>query len=249
MSFGDIASRFKQARQAAAPAQDDKPYDHAESYRLRAKILGLLIRDARISAARTQDDCARLLNTTPEQIEAWEVGDSTPDLAQLELLAFYLDVPISHFWGMDALNHDPTQKLRMQDEYMALRHRMIGALLQNARETAGLTRADVAQQANLDEETLSRYELGEQPIPMHELVVLSSVVKRNMSYFVETSGYVGELLKLREQFKHFTELDEDIRDFAANPLNLGFIKIAMMFGHMPADQLRKVAEGLLEISM
>lgn len=248
MSFGDIASRFKQVRQTAAE-QNDKPYDYAESYRLRARILGLLIRDARVNVARTQENCARLLNTTPEQMEAWEVGDSTPDLPQLELLAFYLDVPISHFWGMDTLNNDPTQKQHTQAEYMALRHRMIGALLKNAREIAELSLEQVAEAASIDAELLASYELGELPIPMNELVVLSSIVKRNMSYFIETSGYVGELLKLRQEFKHFTELDDDIRTFAANPLNLGFIKIAMMFGHMPADQLRKVAEGLLEISM
>lgn len=249
MSLGDFGSRFKQARQKDSPQQNDKPYDHAQSYALRSKILGVLLRDARIAAARTQEDCARLLGVTAELVEAWEVGDSVPDLAQLELLAYYLDVPISHFWGSDLLNSDPSAKADAQQAFMELRHRMVGALLRQAREAVPLTLEDVAEQVQIDVATLTRYELGEEPIPMNVLFVLSTVVKKNMDYFIETSGYIGELLRIREEWKRFTGLDEDVRQFAANPLNIGFMRIAMMFSQMPAETLRKVAEGMLDITM
>lgn len=248
--WGDIGKRAAQIQQKKSSAtKSDKPFDYSESYRLRARMLGVLIRDARLNAARTVEDCARLLKVEAGQVEAWEYGDDAPSLPQLELLAYYLDVPISHFWGQQTLEHDASQKLDAQSEYMGLRDRMIGALLRQAREERQIPLEEVAQSANLPVDLLQQYEMGELPIPMSELSVLSSAVQKSMSYFMESSSYIGLLLQIREEWKQFTSLDEDIRRFAANPLNLGFIKIAMLFGKMPAEELRKVAEGLLEIAM
>jgi transcriptional regulator with XRE-family HTH domain len=247
----DVAARMKAAKDKQ---QQDKtggiqPYDFGTSYQLRAKMLGVLIRDARLNAARTIEDCARLLSTEPTLIEAWEYGDEVPSLPQLELLAYYLDVPVSHFWSQATMATDKTEKASAQAEYTQLRDRMIGALLHQARESEGIELADVAEQAQIPIETLEQYELGEISIPMSELSMLSSIVNRNVDYFLETGSYIGELLKIQAEWKRFTDLDPEIREFAANPLNVAFIKIAITFSKMPVEQLRKAAEGLLEIAM
>ncbi|MGQ9890163.1 MAG: hypothetical protein ACUVSX_16990, partial [Aggregatilineales bacterium] len=71
MDFGDLGARFKQAKSGKEEDKAaDKPYDHAESYRLRARMLGVLVRDARLNAARTLEECARLLNVEPQTVEA-----------------------------------------------------------------------------------------------------------------------------------------------------------------------------------
>ena len=98
MDFKDISARMKKARKDDTEEQRD--YDYGESYRIRNKMLGVLIRDARLNAARTVEDCARLLNVDTQTVEAWEYGDAAPTLPQLELLAYYLDVPVSHFTGV-----------------------------------------------------------------------------------------------------------------------------------------------------
>lgn len=248
MDFKDFSSRMKKARQKDEPAE--KPVSNPEeSFRIRRKMLGVLIRDARLNAARTVEDCARLLNVEPQVVEAWEYGDESPTLPHLELLAYYLDVPVSHFWGQKTLEMDKSSKGAVQNEYMALRNRMIGALLRQAREEAELSYEDVSERSQIPIETLQHYEIGNLPIPMHELVILSGIVNRNMSFFLESSSYVGELLRYREDWKHFVDLDPEVREFAANPLNIGFIKIAITFSQMSAEQLRKAAEGMLEISM
>lgn len=251
--FGDVGARLAAQRKSKAAAADnavsDKPYDHSESYRLRAKMLGVLIRDARLSSARTVEDCARLLKIEPAIVEGWEYGDDVPSLPQLELLAYYLDVPISHFWGQDVLDSEKSRKTDSQTEYMNLRNRMIGALLRQAREERQVSVAQVAEAAHISAETLEHYEAGLLPIPMHELAVLSTIVQKNMQYFMEGESFIGLLLRIREEWKQFVELDTDIRQFAANPLNLGFMKIAMMFGKLPAEELRQIAAGMLEISM
>jgi transcriptional regulator with XRE-family HTH domain len=249
VTLGDFGARFKQAKAAQAGADEAKPYDFEEAYRLRARMLGVLIRDARVSAARTPEDCARLLNVPVEVFEAWELGDDAPDLPQLELLAYFLEIPVSHFWGQEVIAQDPTTATAVKHDYLSLRHRMIGALLRQAREEAQLSIEDIAVATGLSPERIELYELGELAIPMNELHALGGAVRRNMDYFVEMSGYIGELLRIREEWKKFLSLDEDVRRFAANPGNLAFLRIAMMFSEMPTEQLRKVAAGLADITM
>jgi len=247
MDFKDVASRFKKAKQDDAPEQ--KEYDFNESYRIRSKMLGVLIRDARLNAARTIEDCARLLGIEPALIESWEYGDTAPTLPQLELLAYYLDVPVSHFWSTKTIETDKVEKLNAQSEYMALRDRMIGAMMRQAREEQELSLEDVAARAQIPLELLQNYEAGSVSIPMHHLSVVANIVNKNMDFFLETSSYVGELLRMRQEWQHFSDLEPEIREFAANPLNIGFIKIAITFSQMSAEQLRTAAEGMLEIAM
>lgn len=249
MDFGDLSARMKRSLKKDDSSAEEKPYDYAESYRLRGKMLGVLIRDARVSASRTVEDCARLLHVNPKMIEAWEYGDEVPSLPQLELLAYYLDIPVSHFWGQKTRQGSEADKTSVQSEYMALRNRMIGGLLRSAREGENLSIDDLSEATKIGAAQIQRYEYGEVVVPMHELSVLASAVNRNMDYFLESNSFVGELLQMRSEWQKFMDLDEDVRQFAANQTNLGFIKIAMMFSHMPTAELRKVAEGMLEITM
>lgn len=252
MSLSDVSARFKsQQSESSTPNSASNQNDVAavESFRIRARMVGVLIRDARVNAGRTVEDCARILQSDPQQIESWEWGEVAPSLPELELLANYLDVPVSQFWSTRTLHTEDQSIPRSQDEYLALRHHMIGALLRHAREQAGLSIQDVTNRTRLDAGNIERYELGEMPLPMHELTVLANAVNKNLEYFLENSSHIGELLALREKWKHFAELPEDIQEFAANPLNIGFIEIAVMLSTMPTDRLRRIGESVLNITM
>jgi len=250
MSFGDLSDKLKKGLNKKNPSAnvEDKPYDYAESYRLRGKMLGVLIRDARISASRTVEDCARLLQVSSAQIEAWEYGDDVPSLPQLELLAYYLDIPVSHFWGSETRSNQQN-KSSVQLEYVALRNRMVGGLVRSAREDENLSIEDLSEATKIDTALLQQYEYGDVVIPMHHLTVIAGSVNRNLDYFLESNSFVGELLQMRAEWQKFMDLDEDVRQFAANQTNLGFLKIAMLFSDMPTPTLRKIAEGMLEITM
>ena len=250
MSFDDIAAKMKAKRaQQQAESGEDQPYDFSQSYAIRGKMLGVLLRDARLSAVRTIEDCARLLRVPPQTVESWEHGDDVPSLPQLELLAYYLDVPISHFWGAETLKSSRNETNQKQPEYINLRNRMIGGLLRQAREETGVTFEELNELSGIPIETLKQYELGELPVPMHELSVLASGVKQNISYFLESSSHIGELLVMREAWKHFASLPEDVRAFASNPVNIGFIHIALMLSQMPTDRLRQVGASIVDITM
>lgn len=250
MDFKDASARFKSKQTASQSAEGSQPkaHDFAESYRIRAKMIGVLLRDARVNAERTIQDCAYLLRVEPEVMQSWEYGESVPSLPQIELLAYYLGVPVSHFWGTDTLESKYGRHVDIQAEYVALRNRMVGALLRQAREELHLSQEEVSQSSAIPLEQLNQYELGELPVPMHELSVLSGIVKKNTSYFLETTGHIGEWLALREEWKHFLELPDDKRQFAANPRNIGFIEIAIMLSKMPVDNLRQVGASILDIT-
>lgn len=248
MDFKDISERMKKAREGDEARTSQRAFDPAEAYRLRGKMLGVLIRDARLGAARTVEDCARILRVTPDQIEAWEFGDAVPSLPQLEILAYFLDVPVSHFWGAETLQADRATEVDAQTEYMNLRSRMIGVMLRQAREQVGLSVEQLSADVAIPAVKITAYELGEAPVPMHELIAFASALKQNADYFLETESYVGELLATREEWKHFSELPEDLRRFAANPLNLGFIEIALVLSQMPTEKLRSVGESVLNIT-
>ena len=249
MSLEDFAARMKAKSKSKQGDAEDKPFDFDASYRIRAKMVGVLLRDSRISAARTIEDCARLLRIPPAQIETWELGDQTPTLPQLELLAYYLDVPVSQFWGMDTLKISRGGRESMQPEYIGLRNRMIGALLRQAREGAGMSIDELSEITGLPSAQISSYELGELAPPIHELSTLAGGVNKNLSHFLESDSQIGELLATLEMWKHFSELPEEVRAFAANPVNIGFIQLAVMFSKMPAEQLRQVGASILDITM
>jgi transcriptional regulator with XRE-family HTH domain len=242
---------MKQVRDSKGEAESAEPgaYDFGESYTIRAKMLGVLLRDARENAARTVEDCAQLLTVSPETVLAWEYGDIVPGLPQLEILAYYLDVPVSHFWSSTTLEAESGKHLKTQNEFIALRERMVGGLLRQAREELGFSHEQVSEMTSIAAENLHRYELGELSVPMHELSVLAGSLNKTIDFFMDSSSYIGDLLASREEWKHFTNLREDLRQFAANPLNIGFIEIALMLSQMPAERLRKVGESIIDITM
>lgn len=248
MDFKEASARFKQRHKSQEDNGQQQAADPAESYRIRGKMIGVLLRDARLHAARSIEECATLLKVTPHDVEAWELGESVPSLPQLELLAYYLGVPISHFWGTDTLEATQGRHVDIQTEYMALRDRMVGALLRQAREEANLTAEALAEASAIPADHIRRYEVGDAPAPMHELSVMAGVLKKNLSYFLESSGHIGNWLAIREEWKHFSSLPDDLRQFAAKPVNIGFIEIALMLSQMPTEKLRRIGESVLDIT-
>src|SRR3954462_10434345 len=103
MDFKNVSARLKSKTAQSGEGAQPHQHDFAESYRIRARMIGVLIHDARLNAERSVEECADLLRVTPQEMQAWEYGDSAPSLPQIELLAFYLGVPVSHFWGTDTL--------------------------------------------------------------------------------------------------------------------------------------------------
>ena len=219
-----------------------------EALALRNRIIGVLLRDARIRADKTKRECAAVLGVPTSTITAYEEGRKPISLPELEVLAYFLGVPVSHFWDEEA-RLLAEERLPPLEEILKIRHRIVGALLRQARLEAGKTQKELAQLLGCSPKRISDYEYGERPIPLAELEVLAHALGRPLEYFLdERSGPIGEWEKEQEAYRAFKELPEEVQAFISKPINWSYLEVAMKLAEMPASALRTIAEGLLEIT-
>jgi len=64
---------------------------------LRQRVIGVLLRIARIEMGRSQEDLAEVLNVPTSRISSYELGRTEVPLPELEVLAGYLNVSLSYF--------------------------------------------------------------------------------------------------------------------------------------------------------
>ncbi|MBN1681252.1 MAG: transcriptional regulator [Anaerolineae bacterium] len=247
MSFSDIAARLRQ--HADEKAIKEAPRNFEELYQLRARILGVLIRDARQAAGMSEDQCAERVGVNVETLTQWELGKTMPSLPQLELVAYTLSVPISHFWGTETLLQQSEGQRVQTGEYVTLRNRLIGALLRAAREQVNLTPEQLAGEAGISAGDVTAFELGQRTIPVPVLTTLAQACRVSLSYFLEDGNRVGQALALQEDLKAIANLPEAMRHFVAAPVNQSYIELAMKLSQMSSGELRGIAEALLNITL
>ncbi|KAB2904332.1 MAG: transcriptional regulator [Anaerolineae bacterium] len=250
--FADLANRFKKQAEVKAQqaAEKVKPIDFNELHALRARIVGVLIRDARIARGYTVEHLAEALQTTPEQLVAWEFGQDSPSLPQLELIAYTLEVPITQLMsGTETLLEQMAERVVNQHEYLSTRDRMIGVEIRLYREQAGLTPDELAARVGLDEQTLMQYEYGQRAVPLSHLSSLASALRVTESAFLEGENRVGRYLEAQEAFELFLHMPPEVRQFIAKPSNHRYIELAIKLAKMDTEKLRELAESILEITL
>lgn len=221
-----------------------------KSLELRAKIIGVLLRDARLAASKTPKDCAELLGVSVSAYSAHELGKKPLSLPDLELLAYFLDIPLSHFWSDELLSSAPDRLARMNSaELVKLRHRIIGLRIRQARLANSISLKELASAVGVSTARIKSYEFGETPIPIPELETLAWVLGAKIDHFFERQGRVGEWDASQRAFEQFKELPDEVQDFVMNPLNENYVRIAMRLAAMPAGQLKDLAAALLDITL
>ena len=215
---------------------------------LRDRIIGLLMRDARERAEKTKRECAAALGVSTGTITAYEDGRKSISLPELEVLGYVLDTQMAHFWERDSQLMPDERPMPLQ-EVLALRHRIVGALLRQARLGADISQKELAEVLGCSTRRLSAYEYGERPVPLAELELLAQHLHVSLEYFLDNQdGPVGEWHRQQEAWDLFQELPEAIREFVTQPINVRYLEVAMKLAQMPAGGLRAIAEGLLDIT-
>ncbi len=217
---------------------------------LRTKKLGVLIRDARLAARRNIDECARAIGVTKGVFRAYEEGRRAPSLPELEILAYYLQLPIDHFWGKSSISDDasPTEPLDLP-RLVDVRQRMIGALLRQERNNASLSIKALAQETGISGARINAYELGERPIPLPELEAILAALGSRIDIFFDQSGPIGQWMNDQNSIRQFLELPKELQNFVCQPVNRPYIELALKLSSMSTERLRSVAEGLLDITL
>lgn len=222
-----------------------------EAWTIRQKIIGVLLRQARLEAGKSLKECGQVLGLSSGAVSSIEHGKRAISLPELELVAYYLGVPLNHL-----LNHDAVLSTLEADddlpkeEVLALRHRIIGASLRQARRDLDLSQAELARMIGLSKGRMSQYELGERPIPLVELEALAEALEVSLAYFLDEGvGPVGERQQQEKEWQQFAELAPEVRAFVLEPANLGYLQLAMSLSDVPANGLRNIAANLLDITL
>jgi transcriptional regulator with XRE-family HTH domain len=196
------------------------------------------------------ETCAKWLGVSQADFEAYESGELSPSLPELELIAYGLDVPLGHFWDDKALSQgDGTKAAFNASQFSQLRRRIIGAKLRKARLERGLSLEEISAKVNIDLETLSAYELGEQSIPLPALESLSGELGLTIRELQDQHGPVGAWINQQRAIHEFLALPPDLQEFVGKPVNLPYLELAQRLSEMSVEKLRAVAEGLLEITL
>ena len=217
---------------------------------IRAKKLGLLIRDARTTERRNVKECAEAIGVKAGIFRAYEEGARSPSLPELETLVYYLKLPITRFWAADVRSDlpSPIESLDMP-RLISLRQRIIGALLRQERTNANISLRHVANETGIPQARLKTYELGIKSIPLPELEVILTVIGSRIETFFDQSGPVGQWMTSQNAMQKFLELPSELQDFVCQPVNRPYLELAMKLSSMSREKLRSVAEGLLDITL
>ena len=215
---------------------------------IRKKMIGVLLRNARIRAGMTIKDASEATGFPPSAISDQEYGRRDIALPQLEVLAYTYRVPITYFWSDDPIPRDEERELPLE-EAMGLRRRIIGVLLRQARLEAGHSQKDLAKVLDCPSGRIASYEFGRADIPLLELEKLASYLEVPLPYFLD-QGITpsGDQVAGVDELERLAQLPEDVRSFLIEPGNLLYVRVAMQLSTLSAEAIRNVAEGLLEIT-
>lgn len=213
------------------------------------KIVGVLVRQARLHAQKSVDECAQALTCEPELYARMEEGEEGLTLPQLEALADLLNVPLLSLLGEEAMPGEPTSGPVPYAEIMLVRRKIIGVVLRQARLEAGRTLDEAASPLGYAPDRLASVELGEERITVPEILAL---IKALGIPFERLVGDEGTPVVYDERGNHDSErlshLSPDVREFVLKPINLPYLQVAMNLSRMPSETLRQIASGLLEIT-
>ena len=224
--------------------------DTKSQFAIRSKKLGILIRDARLSARRSVEECAEAMGIRKILFCAYEEGIRAPSLPELETLVYFLDLPIDHFWGKQVKSEQTSQPKTLDlQRLMAVRQRKIGALLRQERMNASISVRNLEHATNIPSEHIEAYELGERSVPLPELELLVKTLGGRIETFFDRSGPIGQWMMNEEAIQQFLEMPMELRQFVTLAVNRPYLELARKLSAMSRDKLRAVAEDLLEITL
>jgi transcriptional regulator with XRE-family HTH domain len=214
---------------------------------LRTKKIGILMTDARRIARQSEDACARIMNVDLAEYHEYETGQRMPSLPQLEVLAFFLDVPLDHFWGTKAKSEEPQFSLNTA-ALIPLRQKVIGITIRQLRQMANISLEEFAEKLEVDPVVMKQYELGDQPLSLPLLEQMLAYLNENISIVADRHGQIGKWYKQQKTVDSVTTYPDDIQDFVTKSINEPYLELARRLSEMDAAKLRAIAEGLLEIT-
>lgn len=220
------------------------------SISIRNRIIGILVKRARLEAGKSQRDCAEFLGCSPSTFSQYEHGKRGLSLPQIEALAHWFEVPLNSLWddGYTRPGELEDEPLPM-DQLMLLRRKMLAVKFRKCREEADLSQREMSKLLGCSTYLISQYERGARDISLAELELAAEHCGASLEGFMDDETIpLGPAEQQRRMVARLEELPPDVRDFVLKPTNALYLRIAMQLSAMKADHLRQIAETLLDIT-
>lgn len=149
---------------------------------IRRKIMGALLRHARLTAGRSQAELAASLHVSRYRYAQYEQGQRDLSLPELEVVAELCGVPLGYFFDDEAAVEDESMDILHLDK-PRIQRKIVGALLRQARQKAGKSQKECANLLSISTRRISQYEYGKRDIAPSELEVLAPYLEIQMSHF------------------------------------------------------------------
>lgn len=228
---------------------------NANNVRIKRKMLGVLIRNARLLAGFNIKETATMLGIPPSLLSDYEFGLKEAGLPILEALARICDIPISYFWSENPFPEPDTKY--PTHKAIPIRRKMLGVLLSKTRTEAGHSIEQVAKFLGCSPSLITQYEFGEVDIPFSQLTALAELLKVDIEHFLVPSeadiGSNGNIPISTESIDlgavtEISGIPEDVVEFLQDPSNILYLKLAMRLQGLSSETLRTLAEGILDIT-
>ena len=213
---------------------------------LRTKMLGALLREARLEAGKSIRESAELLDISPSTFSSYEHGRKGIPLPELEVLCYFYETTLRQFLRSHKRTEQQEKEINVEREIM-LRQRLIGARLRKHRHETDLSIKDLAERIDFPASRISAYERGQRSIPLPELEVLAGALGRQVEEYIELDGPIGNWIREKRAKESFADLPLDMQDFVTDPANRTYLRLARDLSQLPTEELRSVKRSFDEI--
>lgn len=149
---------------------------------IRQKVMGVLLRHARLTSGRSQSELAAALRITKYRYAQYEQGQRDISLAELEVIANLCGLPVGYFFDDSATVADEGT-VGSSPPAARVRRKLLGTLLRQARTGARKTQKDCAEGVGIPARRLAEYESGNRDVPLTELDALAAYLQVGPNYF------------------------------------------------------------------
>ncbi len=96
--------------------ETNKDFPTLAAIALRQRIIGVLLRQVRLEAGRSQEDLAEVLGVSDSQISSYELGKTEIPLSELKILANYVNVSLNYFVDQGISANESGSEIATLDE-------------------------------------------------------------------------------------------------------------------------------------
>jgi transcriptional regulator with XRE-family HTH domain len=207
------------------------------------------IKNIRKSMQMSLHDCAKILGTTTTRYLAFEKGEESLSLPELEVMALYFGIPV-----IDCLQGQVNSSIRFslleehkRTAYMQIREKWIRSRLILETENNDIKLDELSEALDIPIETLSRYRSGESSIPLNHLQSICTYFQLPLKDFFPELA-VNELEK-QQTIKQAAgqwnpEFPDNTQADQANEVLYNQLLAALK--EMPEENQAQAAKALLE---